>query len=796
MDGKTLYIDAQVFQSAAWDRGMGKYSLNLLTSLGNSELYAYSKTYLLFNDKLELSAPAKKAIKNALPNAKIVFLPLEIPKELHVPNLHKYQEANELILDSYLSKKGTRRENSDFLILSLFIDQVCSVFPSQARRVLLFYDLIPLQYSERYGKLGTYPNYLARYKTLLEADIVLTISQTVADDLSIYLGIDANKVQNIDGAPIQRAHQSPERPAAPLPDNFLLMPSGDDIRKNNYRAVQAFEEYRRKYTDGDVWLVLTSFFHEETQRQIQTLSDHLVFTGNVSESELRWLYENSKALLFVPEYEGLGLPILEAAEVDKPVICSNITVFNEMSPKAFYYCDQHDPLDIAEAVNKAISKTGWSDRVSEYPAILAKYTWDETAKKALGALGKKGSPPLSTKKKRLAVLTPDPAGYSAIGKVVLQLHPSLSEYFDVDYYVERGRSNNSFSRPSYLSAIASTYSASEFNAKRYAEYDAVLYHIGNSEFHLETVKSALHLPGYAIMHDAGLQGIYELLGVYEYISAERYEAEKSLSRDTRGDAGKFLDSLVNSQLGVITHSGYARKVIGTRVIEDADVRLAKLNLPTTTPQILPQKSEDEFHIGFAGIIHKAKGIDLIDKILNTPSLGTVKVHLFGIPMLEDDDLRRLESMSDVEIVSSPTDFEFQSLLTRMDVLVNYRSEYKGETSLTAIEAMRFGVVPIVRNVGWFSELPDDTVVKVEEPEEVVQQLERLISDRERVRVMGDNARELMRRTSTYARYAEGIAAAVNSSGRDESKTVSQAIAKALREGKSREEIVRTIRCDT
>lgn len=792
MHDKSLYIDAQVFQSAAWDRGMGKYSLNLLTALGSSDRYAYKETFLLFNDTLELSAPAKKAIKNALPKAKLVFLPLQVPKELHLPNLQRYQDENEKTLNNYLADRGCRENSTDFIILSLFIDQVCSVFPRYARRILLFYDLIPLQYHKRYGELGTYANYLARYKTLLEADIILTISQTVADDLSLYLGVNPRKVQNIDGAPIQRAHQVPQKPSLDVPSNFLLMPSGDDLRKNNYRAVQAFEEYRRRYTDGDVWLVLTSFFHEETQRQLESMSDHVVFTGNVSEPALRWLYDKAKALLFVPEYEGLGLPILEAAEVNKPVICSNITVFNEMSVNAFYYCDQHDPVDIAEAINAALTGEEWEEKVKEYPSILAKYTWEETARKTLNFLENVTASKRADDKKRLAILTPNPAGYSAIGKVVLQLHPSLSQYFEIDYYIEDGRSKNAFSRPSYLSSIASVYPASEFNAKRYADYDAVIYHVGNSEFHLETVKNALHLPGYAIMHDAGLEGIFNLLKEYKYISPERYDAEADLARNVKGDAGKFLDSLVNAQRGVVAHSEFAEKVIGKRVHSDVSVPLASLNLPTATPRLLPQKTTGELHIAFAGIIHKAKGIDLIEDITTSSALGGVRVHLFGIPLLEEHDLRRLESLPNVEIVSNPTDFEFQALLSRMDVLVNYRAEYKGETSLTAIEAMRFGVVPIVRNIGWFSELPDDAVIKVDNPEEVIEQLQRLRSDRDTLNSMSESARTLMCNAYTYEQYAKDLASVLSRWPADKAST-NELIAQALRNGAGLEKTLNIIR---
>ena len=250
-----------------------------------------------------------------------------------------------------------------FLILSLFIDQVCSAFPSAGKKILLFYDLIPLQYSERYGRLTSYHNYLARFKTIFEADLILTISETVADDVALNLGISKTKIVNIDGAPIDRSSKDAKKPGIALNSKFLLMPSGNDIRKNNTRAVQGFEIYRKKNQLSDLKLILTSTFDTHTQHTLESYSDNVIFTGNVSEEELTWLYANAEALLFVPEYEGLGLPILEAAEVNKPIVCSNLTLFNEISLNAFYYADPFDPLDIAEALNKAIAHENFEEKL-------------------------------------------------------------------------------------------------------------------------------------------------------------------------------------------------------------------------------------------------------------------------------------------------------------------------------------------------------------------------------------------------------------------------------------------------
>jgi len=748
-----LVFDGQVFQSDAWDRGMGKYSLSLLGSISSG---SGREVHIIFTKRLPLDEKVRKAIAHAVPSAKLHHLDLQVP-DSRFPDKADIQsmgEKNGILLDNFLGKYFEDLK-IDFVILSLFIDRVCSVFPSNARKVLLFYDLIPLQYYERYGKFASYKNYLGRFKTILEADLIWTISQTVADDLVTYVGIDKRKLCNINGAPIKREHQQPVKPTGfEVPKKYLIMPSGDDIRKNNRRAVQGFEEYRRSFQDEEIYLIVTSFFNDRAKAELLQYSPNVIFSGNIPEGELKWLYANSIALLFMPEYEGLGLPILEAVEEGKPVVCSNLTVFNEMSINAFYYADQFDPVSIAASIQSCITGIAWKQKVEQYPGILSRYTWQLTAKTALDFLASNPMKREDLNKPRLAVFTPNPSGYSAIGKVVLLLHPQLSEVFDVDYYVENGKTKHGFSRPSYLPYVANVRSASQFTSKMYREYDAVLYHMGNSEYHLETMKNALYLPGFMIVHDTHLEGLYGVLREYGYMHETRVEAEKKLDELINNEFTSRLTSVLNAQRGIIVHSSFAETAVQKSLINAVPV--LKANLPTATPELRRQKISKTFSIGFAGIIHEVKGLRIIEDIANSGDFANARIYIFGVPMVSEATLNRLKSYPNVVLKENVTDFEFQNTMGDLDVLVNYRNEYRGETSLSSIEALRMGVVPLVRNIGWYSELSDEVAIKVDSAEQLIKELKDLKDNPEKLERMSHAATRLMMQEFNYREYARKI----------------------------------------
>ncbi len=281
----------------------------------------------------------------------------------------------------------------------------------------------------------------------------------------------------------------------------------------------------------------------------------------------------------------------------------------------------------------------------------------------------------------------------------------MQEYFDIHYDRESGLSQQNFPRPDYLSHIANVYDATEFNDEKYTQYDAVVYNIGNSEFHLETIKNALFLPGYAIFHDTQLTNVFEeVLVPHRYISKDRAQAEHQLDVLMNNQKSSYITSIANRQRGIIVHSEYGKNVVGQLLIDTIPVH--KLNLPTAVPKIRPHRlNPQEICIGMAGIIHAAKGLDVIEAIAQSDTFLRCRIHIFGLSLVSKEVLEQLEAYPNVSIDTNLTDFEFQAMLRDIDILINFRKEYRGEASAATIDAMRYGAVPVVEMLVGISNSP-------------------------------------------------------------------------------------------
>jgi len=108
---------------------------------------------------------------------------------------------------------------------------------------------------------------------------------------------------------------------------FLLFLGRIEERKNIGKIVEAFEILKEKYAIEHK-LVLAGkpgFGFEKIQNKIQTsrYNNQIILTGFISEQEKWELLKDAEVFVFPTQYEGFGIPILEAQSVGCPVVASN-----------------------------------------------------------------------------------------------------------------------------------------------------------------------------------------------------------------------------------------------------------------------------------------------------------------------------------------------------------------------------------------------------------------------------------------------------------------------------------------
>jgi glycosyltransferase involved in cell wall biosynthesis len=141
---------------------------------------------------------------------------------------------------------------------------------------------------------------------------------------------------------------------------FLLYPANGWPNKNHQMLLTAFGLFMARHPDSRLNLVCTGVLepHADNLRtaiQRMGLTDRVRLPGYLAEQELAALFDTCVGVIFPSLYEGFGLPLVEAMEFGKPLLCSNVTSLPEVAGDAALYFDPRQPHAIAEAIELAAS---------------------------------------------------------------------------------------------------------------------------------------------------------------------------------------------------------------------------------------------------------------------------------------------------------------------------------------------------------------------------------------------------------------------------------------------------------
>lgn len=101
---------------------------------------------------------------------------------------------------------------------------------------------------------------------------------------------------------------------------------------------------------------------------------NLIFTGYLTDGEIKALMKNCKAFIQPSLYEGFGLPPMEAMSTGAKCIVSNVTSLPEVYEKSVWYIDptNYENINLNEIMSAKIEPNEF---------VLDKFSWEQSAKK-------------------------------------------------------------------------------------------------------------------------------------------------------------------------------------------------------------------------------------------------------------------------------------------------------------------------------------------------------------------------------------------------------------------------------
>lgn len=269
-----------------------------------------------------------------------------------------------------------------------------SILP--CRKIAWVHDMMSMIYPQNYTA-----DSLRRHQILFHnakhATGFIATSKTTKKDIVKYLHIPPEKIKVIYNGVETKFYSNAQDSALPQSEIDFDQPYYlyiGDMRKNKnlINALKGFERYLSQ-TDADCYFYIAgnkSHEYASLKRYAENseqLKNRVVFCGYVTEEEKMALYRKAKALLFVSEYEGFGIPILEAMASGTPVVTSDCSSMKEIAKNAAALVNPHSVAAIADGLKRLDDERIRQDLILKGARRAKEFTWERATKKFCGLLG-------------------------------------------------------------------------------------------------------------------------------------------------------------------------------------------------------------------------------------------------------------------------------------------------------------------------------------------------------------------------------------------------------------------------
>jgi len=222
-----------------------------------------------------------------------------------------------------------------------------------------------------------------------KANHILTVSQFSKEDIQARYAIEPEKISVVYNGVSEQFHAQDEGKQQALRDRFTdgkpffhfvgtLHP-----RKNITTLLRAFDQFKSE-VDSPVQLLLVGRKGWKYRSAFEIYEgmkhkDQVKFSGFVPDEVLSEIYASSLALVYIPNLEGFGIPVLEAMKSESAVICSHSTSLPEVVGEAALQVDPQDEVAVSQAMKKI-----WLDEGLRHSLIqkgkerLKLFSWDHT----------------------------------------------------------------------------------------------------------------------------------------------------------------------------------------------------------------------------------------------------------------------------------------------------------------------------------------------------------------------------------------------------------------------------------
>ena len=225
-----------------------------------------------------------------------------------------------------------------------------------------------------------------------------TVSEYSKNDIINTYGIQSDKIDvcynGITEAfrPVSESEKQSIRAKYTQANDYFIFVGALNPRKNIVGLLKSFDAYCE--AGGTHNLLIVGDAMHKTEEISQTVAhmrhtQKVIFAGRLNIEDLSKAMAAACAMVFVPFFEGFGIPLVEAMRCEIPIICSNTTSLPEVAGDAALYADPSDIEQIAKHMLNVSTNTNLRNQLIDAGRLQQqKFSWDLSASRLWGCIEK------------------------------------------------------------------------------------------------------------------------------------------------------------------------------------------------------------------------------------------------------------------------------------------------------------------------------------------------------------------------------------------------------------------------
>jgi glycosyltransferase involved in cell wall biosynthesis len=160
-------------------------------------------------------------------------------------------------------------------------------------------------------------------------------------------------------------------------------------RRNVPLLVESVEQVRKQLPEVVLYIVGEDKTHPPQNISRLLRRDWIIWENSIAEKDLPLFYSSADAFAFLSEYEGFGLPPMEALACGTVPVLLNRASLREIFSEMAFMVDRLDVKEVKEALESAITDEGRRETMlSRFEEKRSYYSWPRAAREFFSFLQK------------------------------------------------------------------------------------------------------------------------------------------------------------------------------------------------------------------------------------------------------------------------------------------------------------------------------------------------------------------------------------------------------------------------